>query len=51
MRHRIGSRADEVGLLTMPFPAHVIAYHYVTRGRVLLQITNQEPVAIGPGAR
>ena len=33
----------------MPFPAHVIAYHYVTHGRVLLQIANQEPVAIEAG--
>jgi hypothetical protein len=40
---------EEVGLLTMPLPAHVIAYHYVTRGRALLQIANQEPVAIGAG--
>ena len=40
---------EEVGLLTMPFPAHVISYHYVTHGRVLLQIANQEPVAIGAG--
>jgi AraC-like DNA-binding protein len=40
---------EEVGLLMMPFPAHVIAYHYVTRGRVLLQVANQEPVAIGAG--
>jgi hypothetical protein len=34
---------EEIGLLTMPYPAHVIAYHYVTHGRVLLQIANQEP--------
>jgi AraC-like DNA-binding protein len=40
---------DEVGLLMMPLPAHVIAYHYVTHGRVLLQIANQEPVAIEAG--
>ena len=32
---------EEVGLLTMPFPAHVIAYHYVTHGRVLLQIASE----------
>jgi AraC-like DNA-binding protein len=40
---------DEVGLLMMPFPAHVIAYHYVTDGRVLLQMANQEPVEIQAG--
>jgi hypothetical protein len=26
---------NEVGLLMMPFPAHVIAYHYITHGRLL----------------
>jgi len=40
---------SEVGLLMMPFPAHVIAYHYVTHGHVLLQMANQEPVAIEAG--
>jgi hypothetical protein len=40
---------EEVGLLMKPFPAHVIAYHYVTRGRVLLQMANQEPVEIQAG--
>ncbi len=40
---------DEVGLLMMPYPAHVISYHYVTHGRVLLQIANQQPVEIGAG--
>jgi AraC-like DNA-binding protein len=40
---------DEVGLLQVPFPAHVIAYHYVMHGGMLLQIANQEPVAIGAG--
>jgi AraC-like DNA-binding protein len=40
---------DEVGLLMMPLPAHVIAYHYVTRGRVLLQLAGQEPVTIEGG--
>jgi AraC-like DNA-binding protein len=33
----------------MPFPAHVITYHYVTHGRVLLQIANQQPVPIEAG--
>ena len=40
---------DEVGLLTMPFPAHVIAYHYVTHGRVLLQLAEQQPISIEGG--
>lgn len=40
---------EEVGLLLMPFPAHVIAYHYVTQGGMLLQMANQEPIAIGAG--
>jgi AraC-like DNA-binding protein len=40
---------EEVGLLMMPFPAHVIAYHYVTHGHALLQIANQEPVRIEAG--
>jgi AraC-like DNA-binding protein len=40
---------EEVGLLTMPFPAHVIAYHYVTHGGVLLQMANQQPVRIDAG--
>jgi AraC-like DNA-binding protein len=40
---------DEVGLLMMPLPAHVIAYHYVTHGHVLLQMANEEPIAIKGG--
>jgi AraC-like DNA-binding protein len=40
---------DEVGLLMLPFPARVIAYHYVTRGHVLLQLAGQEPIAIEGG--
>jgi AraC-like DNA-binding protein len=40
---------EEVGLLQAPFPAHVIAYHYVTHGGMLLQLANREPVAIGAG--
>jgi AraC-like DNA-binding protein len=40
---------EEVGLLMMPFPAQVIAYHYVTHGRVLLQIANQQPIPIEAG--
>ncbi|HZD26692.1 MAG TPA: AraC family transcriptional regulator [Alphaproteobacteria bacterium] len=40
---------EEVGLLAMPFPAHVIAYHYVTHGQALLQMANQQPVAINAG--
>lgn len=40
---------EEVGLLMMPFPAHVIAYHYVTHGRALLQIENQQPIQIEAG--
>lgn len=40
---------DEVGLLMMPVPTHVIAYHYVTRGRVLLQLAGQEPVCVEGG--
>lgn len=40
---------QEVGLLAMPCPAHVIAYHYVMQGHVLLQVANQEPVAIEGG--
>jgi AraC-like DNA-binding protein len=40
---------EEVGMLMMPFPAHVIAYHYVTHGRVLLQIANEQPIHIEAG--
>jgi AraC-like DNA-binding protein len=40
---------DEVGLLAMPLPAHVIAYHYVTRGRMLLQFVKQPPVWVEAG--
>src|SRR5512145_3235155 len=40
---------EEVGLLRMPLPAHVIAYHYVTHGGMLLQMANEEPIAIGAG--
>lgn len=40
---------EEVGLVMKPFPAHVIAYHYVTRGQVLLQMGNQRPVIVKAG--
>jgi len=40
---------EEVGLLAMPFPAHIIAYHYVTRGQVLLRMEGQDPIAIEGG--
>jgi AraC-like DNA-binding protein len=40
---------DEVGLLAMPMPAHVIAYHYVTCGSMLLQFGQQPPVSVGAG--
>lgn len=40
---------DEVGLLMMPVPAHVVAYHYVTRGRALLQLAEQEPIRVEGG--
>jgi AraC-like DNA-binding protein/mannose-6-phosphate isomerase-like protein (cupin superfamily) len=40
---------EQVGLLAMPLPAHVIAYHYILSGRVLLQMAGQEPVAIEDG--
>jgi AraC-like DNA-binding protein len=40
---------DEAGLLAMPVPAHVIAYHYVTRGRMLLQFGRQPPVSVEAG--
>jgi AraC-like DNA-binding protein len=39
---------DEVGLTGMPFPAHVIAYHYVTRGRLYLQL-GQDQVCVEGG--
>jgi AraC-like DNA-binding protein len=40
---------DEVGLLAMPMPAHAIAYHYVTHGRMLVQFGQQPPVSVGAG--
>lgn len=40
---------EEVGLLGMPFPSHVIAYHYVTHGCALLQVENGQPVPIEGG--
>jgi AraC-like DNA-binding protein len=40
---------EEVGLLAMPFPADVIAYHYVTHGCMLLQVENQPPIQIEGG--
>jgi AraC-like DNA-binding protein len=40
---------EEVGLLSMAPPAYVIAYHYVTHGRVLLQVENREPIVIEGG--
>ena len=40
---------DNVGLLMMPLPAQVIAYHYVTDGRVLLKLAQEEPICIEAG--
>jgi AraC-like DNA-binding protein len=40
---------DQVGLLMMPLPAHVIAYHYVTRGRMHLQLAGQDAICIEAG--
>jgi AraC-like DNA-binding protein len=40
---------EQVGLLMMPMPAHVIAYHYVTRGRMQLQLAAQDPVTVEAG--
>lgn len=40
---------DEAGLLPMPLPAHVIAYHYVTHGELLLQLTGQQPIRVAAG--
>jgi AraC-like DNA-binding protein len=40
---------DHVGLLMMPLPARVIAYHYVTDGRVLLKLAQEEPICIEAG--
>lgn len=33
----------------MPPPAHLIAYHYVTAGRLLLRVEGHTPVSVGPG--
>jgi AraC-like DNA-binding protein len=40
---------EEVGLLQLPFPSHVIAYHYVTHGRTILQVENREPITVEGG--
>lgn len=40
---------DDVGLLMAPLPARVIAYHYVTHGRVLLQLAEAEAICIEAG--
>jgi AraC-like DNA-binding protein len=40
---------DQVGLLMMPLPAHVIAYHYVTSGRMYLQLAEQDSICIEAG--
>jgi AraC-like DNA-binding protein len=40
---------NEVGLLMMPLPAHVIAYHYVTAGRALLELEDCQPVCVDAG--
>lgn len=40
---------DEIGPLPMPFPAHLIAYHYVTHGQLLLQLAGQAPIRIEAG--
>jgi AraC-like DNA-binding protein len=40
---------DEAGLLGMSVPAHVIAYHYVTRGRMLLQFGQLPPISVEAG--
>src|SRR5512141_3242492 len=39
----------QVGLLMMPLPAHVIAYHYAPRGRMHLQLAGQDPIAVEAG--
>ncbi len=33
----------------LPSPAHVIAYHYVTEGRLLLRVGGGPPVSVGAG--
>ena len=33
----------------LPSPAHVIAYHYVTEGHLLLRVGGGPPVSVGPG--
>ena len=33
----------------LPAPAHVIAYHYVTEGRLLLRVGGGAPVSVGAG--
>ncbi len=33
----------------LPSPAHVIAYHYVTEGRLLLRVDGGPPISVGAG--
>ncbi|MEO5325650.1 AraC family transcriptional regulator [Mesorhizobium sp. CC13] len=40
---------DDVGLLMAPLPAHVIAYHYVTQGNLLLKVDQRDPFRIKAG--
>lgn len=40
---------NEVGLLMMPLPAHVITYHYVTQGRLLLQTAREQAISVEAG--
>lgn len=40
---------DEFAMLQMPMPSHVIGYHYVTHGRLLLQCANREPIPVQGG--
>jgi len=40
---------QEFALMRLPVPAHVIGYHYVTHGRLLLQCENREPVIVHGG--
>jgi AraC-like DNA-binding protein len=40
---------EQVGLLMMPLPAHVIAYHYVTHGRMHLQLSGHDPISVEAG--
>src|SRR4030095_9223340 len=33
----------------LPAPAHVIAYHYVTEGRLVLRVGGGSPISVGAG--